>query len=78
MRLSPIYEQKLAEVKQEGIQEGIQVERRNLIENLLRVRFGSLNAELRVITEALLTLSPQEFTPLLLQLSREELLERFL
>ncbi|MEH1899225.1 MAG: hypothetical protein V7K94_28745 [Nostoc sp.] len=78
MRLSPIYEQKLAEVKQEGIQEGIQVERRNLIENLLRVRFGSLDAELRVITEALLTLSPEEFTPLLLQLSREELLERFL
>ncbi|MEH2217744.1 MAG: hypothetical protein V7K72_11640 [Nostoc sp.] len=78
MRLSPIYEQKLAEVKQEGIQEGIQVERRNVIENLLRVRFGSLDAELRVITEALLTLSPEEFTPLLLQLSREELLERFL
>ncbi|MEH2335817.1 hypothetical protein [Nostoc sp.] len=71
MRLSPIYEQKLAEVKQEGIQEGIQAERRNVIENLLRVRFGSLDAELRVITEALLALSPEKFTPLLLQLSRE-------
>ncbi|MEH2421245.1 MAG: hypothetical protein V7K48_10050 [Nostoc sp.] len=82
MRLSPIYEQKLAEVKQEriqeGIQEGIQAERCNVIENLLRVRFGSLDAELRVITEALLALSPEEFTPLLLQLSREELLNRFL
>ncbi|WP_442935858.1 hypothetical protein [Nostoc sp.] len=66
MRLSPIYEQKLAEVKQEGIQ----AERRNVIENLLRIRFG-LDAELRVITEALLTLSPEEFTPLLLQLSRK-------
>ncbi len=74
MRLSPIYEQKLAEVKQEGIQ----AERRNVIENLLQVRFGSLDADLRVITEALLTLSPEEFTPLLLQLSREELLNRFL
>ncbi|MHC5718837.1 MAG: hypothetical protein ACYTX0_43925 [Nostoc sp.] len=30
MRLSPIYEQKLAEAKQEGIQ----AERRNVIENL--------------------------------------------
>ncbi|MCC5669166.1 hypothetical protein LC653_36305 [Nostoc sp. CHAB 5784] len=82
MRLSPIYEQKLAEVKQkgiqEGIQEGIQAERRNVIENLLRVRFGSLDAELRGITKALLALSPDEFTPLLLQLSREELLNRFL
>ncbi|MEH1834486.1 MAG: hypothetical protein V7L29_21025 [Nostoc sp.] len=81
MRLSPIYEQKLAEVKQQGIQEGIregiQAERRNVIENLLRVRFGFLDADIRVITEALLALSPQEFTPLLLQLSREELLNRF-
>ncbi|QLE49479.1 hypothetical protein FD724_16200 [Nostoc sp. C057] len=74
MRLSPIYEQKLAEVKQEGIQ----AERRNVIENLLRVRFGSLDAELRGVTEALLALSPEEFTPLLLQLSKEELLDRFL
>jgi hypothetical protein len=74
MRLSPIYEQKLAESKQEGIQ----AERRNVIENLLRVRFGSLDAELRVIIEPLLALSPEEFTPLLLQLSREELLDRFL
>jgi len=86
MRLSPIYEQKLAEAKQEGIQEGIQegleegirAERRNVIENLLRVRFGSLDAELRRIIEPLLVLSPEEFTPLLLQLSREELLNRFL
>ncbi|MEH1963543.1 MAG: hypothetical protein V7L05_27600 [Nostoc sp.] len=78
MRLSPIYEQKLAEAKQEGIQEGIQAERRNVIENLLQFRFGSLDAEIRVIIEALSALSPEEFTPLLLQLSREELLDRFL
>ncbi|MFN6559122.1 MAG: hypothetical protein RMY28_004870 [Nostoc sp. ChiSLP01] len=78
MRLSPIYEQKLAEAKQEGIQAGIQAERRNIIENLLRVRFGSLDAELIIIIEPLLALSPEEFTPLLLELSREELLNRFL
>ncbi|MCC5655415.1 hypothetical protein LC608_00075 [Nostoc sp. XA010] len=78
MRLSAIYEQKLAEVKQEGIQEGILAERRNVIENLLQVRFGSFDAELRGITEALLALSPEEFTFLLLQLSKEELLNRFL
>ncbi|WP_242055284.1 hypothetical protein [Nostoc flagelliforme] len=34
MRLSPIYEQKLAESKQEGIQEGIQAERRDVIEKI--------------------------------------------
>ncbi|BAY36593.1 hypothetical protein NIES2111_09200 [Nostoc sp. NIES-2111] len=73
MRLSAIYEQKLAEAKQEGIQ----AERRQVIENLLQVRFGTLDAELSAIIEPLLLLTPQEFTPLLLQLSREELLERF-
>ncbi len=73
MRLSPIYEQKLAATKQEGIQE----ERRTIIENLLRFRFGELDGELRAIMPALLALSPEEFTPLLLQLSRDELLERF-
>ncbi|WP_392481020.1 hypothetical protein [Nostoc sp. C110] len=45
---------------------------------MLRVRFGSLDAELRGVTEALLALSPEDFTPLLLQLSREQLLDRFL
>ncbi|MBE9207548.1 hypothetical protein IQ244_13645 [Nostoc sp. LEGE 06077] len=82
MRLSPIYEQKLAEAKQEGLQEGIhegiQAERRKQIDNLLRFRFGSLDTQLTGIVEPLLALSPEEFTPLLLQLSREELLDRFL
>jgi hypothetical protein len=93
MRLSPIYEQKLAEAKQAGLQEGLQAGlqeglqaglqeglqagRRSVIENLLRVRFGSLDAELRGIIEPLLALTPEEFTPLLLQLSRSELLDRF-
>jgi hypothetical protein len=94
MRLSPIYEQKLAESKQEGIeqgrqegieqglqqglQQGIKAGHRNLIENLLRVRFGSIDGELNRIIEPLSSLSPEESTPLLLQLSRQELLDRFL
>ncbi|MBD2355171.1 hypothetical protein H6G41_11155 [Tolypothrix sp. FACHB-123] len=90
MRLSPIYEQKLAESKQAGIQEGIQAgiqagiqqgvnaERRRVIENLLRIRFGVLNDDLTRIIEPLSLLSPEEFTPLLLQLSPQELMDRFL
>jgi hypothetical protein len=73
MSLSPIYLQELADARQEGRQE-IQ---RSVIENLLKVRFGSLDDELNVIIEPLLRLSPEEFTPLLIQLSREELLNRF-
>ena len=50
---------------------------RLVVENLLRVRFGSLDAELSSAIDRLLSLPPEEFTPLLLQLSREELLARF-
>ncbi|MBR8838313.1 MAG: hypothetical protein DSM106950_31005, partial [Stigonema ocellatum SAG 48.90 = DSM 106950] len=85
MQLSPIYEQRLAEAIQqgrlegrlEGRQEGVQNERRTTIENLLRVRFVTLDEQLSAIVEPLLALPPEEFTPLLLQLSREDLLTRF-
>ena len=73
MALSPIYLQQLEEAKQKGVQQGV----RTVIENLLQVRFGSLDRELSTIIEPISRLSPQEFTPLLLQLSREELLNRF-
>ena len=69
MQLSPIYEQRLAEVRQ--------TERRTIIENLLRVRFGTLDEQLSAIVEPLLALPPEEFSSLLLQLSREDLLTRF-
>jgi hypothetical protein len=38
MTLSPIYEQKLAQVREQGLQQG----RRGVIENLLRLKFGFL------------------------------------
>jgi hypothetical protein len=69
MRLAPLYQQDRELARLEG--------RRQVVENLLRVRFGSLDAELSVIIEPLLTLPPEEFTSLLLQLSREELIAQF-
>jgi len=72
MQLSPIYEQRLVEARQ--------TERRAIIENLLRVRFGTEEPQLAAIIEPLLALPPEEFSSLLLQLSslsREDLLTRF-
>ena len=69
MGLSPIYLQRLADAEQKG--------QRAVIENLLRARFGTLDDELTAIIQPLLTLTPEEFSPLLIQLSREELLSRF-
>ncbi|MGB3208388.1 MAG: hypothetical protein WBB28_25670 [Crinalium sp.] len=77
MRLSAVYEQRLAEATQQGIQQGVREERRAMIENFLKARFGSLDEQLAAIIQPLLELSPEEFTSLLLQLSREELLDRF-
>ena len=73
MRLAPLYQQDREQAKQQGIQQG----ERLVVENLLKVRFGKIDNQLQAIIEPLLTLPPQEFTPLLLQLSREELIDMF-
>jgi hypothetical protein len=73
MNLSPVYLQRL----EDAMHQGMQAERRTTIENLLRIRFGVLDEALSAIVEPILALPPEEFTPLLLQLSREELIARF-
>lgn len=73
MRLAPLYQQDREQAVQQGIEQG----ERLVVENLLKVRFGELDNELQAIISSLLALPPEEFTPLLLQLSREELIARF-
>lgn len=58
-------------------EDALQEERREMAENLLIVRFGSLDEELASASALLLELPTEELTRLLLTLSREELLERF-
>ena len=96
MRLAPLFDQELEQKFREGEQQGeqrgelrgiqqgeqrgIQRERRTMIENLLRFRFGELDEELATVTEQILALSTEELTPLIFQLSqlsREDLLARF-
>ncbi|BAY75567.1 hypothetical protein NIES25_20130 [Nostoc linckia NIES-25] len=81
MRLAPLYqqdrEQAIQEGEQRGIQQGVQQGERLVVENLLKVRFGEIDNQLQAIIEPLLALPPEEFTRLLLQLSREELINRF-
>lgn len=69
MKLSPIYEEQLAKARQEG--------QRTLVEDLLISRFSVLDEQLAAIVEAVLVLPSKEFMPILLNLSREELLARF-
>jgi hypothetical protein len=69
MRLEPLYQQDREQAKLE--------ERREIIENLIQVRFGTLDDQLSAIIQPMLALPPSEFTPLLMHLSKEELIARF-
>ena len=73
MKFSPAYLQQ----REEAIQEGIQQERKQWVKEILKFRFDSIDEELTSIIEALLQLPPKELIPVLLTLSREELLQRF-
>jgi len=55
MELSPLVVQWREEALREGMQSGMRAERRATIENLLRVRFGSLDDQLEAIIEPVLS-----------------------
>ena len=77
LKQTRVYQEALAEGEEQGLERGLQEGERLVVENLLRVRFGELDPEIQAIISRILQLSPEEFTPLLLQCSREELLNRF-
>jgi hypothetical protein len=63
---------------QQGFQQGLQQGQRQIIENLMQVRFGELDESLIKVIDELLKLSPMESSRLLLESSREDLIRRFL
>ena len=84
MNLTEAYQEARAQAVQEGVeqgvQQGVQQERRQVVENLLKFRFGSVDEELLRVIDSLLQLAPDDFARFLLELSslsREDLLARF-
>ncbi len=85
MSLSQTYLQWKEATKQEGREEGLQQglqqgreeAQRILIQTLLQNRFGRLDSGFEAVIESLLKLPPEEYSPLLLSASREDLLRRF-
>ncbi|BAZ15899.1 hypothetical protein NIES4071_77720 [Calothrix sp. NIES-4071] len=73
MIVSKAYQEWEQATKRQGIEQG----QRIVVENLLKARFGTLDPELTNIIPSLLTQPTEEYTRLLLQLSREELINRF-
>ncbi len=77
MELSPLYLQRLEDATQRGIQQGNQQGQRLMVESMLQVKFGEVDAELARIIDGLIELPPLERTQLIMQLSRDEILTRF-
>ncbi|NEO74450.1 MAG: hypothetical protein F6K52_34595, partial [Moorea sp. SIO3H5] len=73
MNLSPAYLRWREETLEQGNLEG----QRLMVENLLAGRFGTVDKELSRTIEPLMQLPITERTQVLLNLSRQELLERF-
>jgi hypothetical protein len=67
----------LSTAYQATLEQGIQQGRRETVENLLKMRFGELDEALAARVPEILKLSSEEYLPLLVQLSREDLLARF-
>lgn len=85
MELSPLYLQRLEDATQRGIQQGLeqgvqqgnQQGQRLMVESMLQVKFGEVDAELAQIIDGLIELPALERTQLIMQLSRDEILARF-
>ncbi|WP_017747685.1 hypothetical protein [Scytonema hofmannii] len=73
MTLSQAYLEWEQQTELRGREQG----QRLVVENLLKVRFGELDERLAGIIPSLLQLPTEQYTRLLLQLSREELLAQF-
>lgn len=67
----------ITSVEQLAKEEGVAEERKQVIEHLLQMRFGELDETLRTTVEPLLSLPAQEYTCLLMEFSRKELISQF-
>ena len=73
MNLSTAY----LEWREATLEEGLQQGQRQVVENLLKARFGELDDEIAARVPEIIKLPVEEYAPLLVNLSRQELLERF-
>ena len=73
MALSQAYLDWEQATEQRGEQQG----ERKVVEAFLKTRFGELDESLAAIVPQILSLPTEDYTALVLQLSRQELLDRF-
>jgi hypothetical protein len=57
------------------VEKGLEQERRSAISSLMQFRYGSVDNQLSAVLPVLVTLTSDEYTPLILQLSKEDLID---
>jgi hypothetical protein len=60
---------------EQGLEQGLEQERRSAISGLLELRYGAIDDQLTAILPRLMTLTSIEYTPLIFQFSKQELIE---
>jgi hypothetical protein len=68
-------QEKVMELTTSWMEQGIEQERRSAICSLLKMRYGSIDDQLTNILPFLMTLTSVDYTPLIFQLSKEELIQ---
>jgi hypothetical protein len=77
MALSQTYLEWEKQTEQRGRAIGLEEERRATIFNLVKLRYGAIDPALEAVIPNLMELSNEGYTRLLLQLSKEELIQHF-
>jgi hypothetical protein len=60
-----------------GLEQGLEQERRSIIQDLMALRYGAIDRSLEALIPNLMLLTSKDYTRLLLQMSREELIQYF-
>ena len=59
-----------------GLEQGLEQERRSTIINLMRLRYGTIDSALEKVMPRLMAMSNEDYTRVLLNLSKSELIEQ--
>lgn len=74
---SPLFIEYMEQATADALAQGVTTGYQSVVESMIVDRFGSLDEKLSAIIPNIINLPPSEFTPLLMHLSRVELIDRF-
>jgi hypothetical protein len=77
MALSQAYLEWESVTRQQGLDQGLEQERRSAIQDAMKLRYGQIDRSLEELIPKLMLLTSQDYMRLLLQMSREELIQYF-